>query len=273
MIRRSTVRWSDYRWSVLSAILWREAREILGNRLLLLSITLPPILLIGGPLLLGRFAASEPLTGAFRAVIVAQRPDWAAFSDETLTAAFAIQQFLPYFLILPAYVPLAIATFSIIGEKQSRSLEAVLATPIRTQELLAGKAIAAAVPGVLAGWVAYAAFVALASVLYGPELLGVVTDGSWLAGVLALGPAIGLVSTLLGVIVSSRVNDPRVAQQIGAIVIIPIVGISIIQATGTLIVGAPGYLVLAGVLLVVAVVGLRLGSWLFGREAILTRWR
>ena len=77
---------------------------------------------------------------------------------------------------MPAYIPLSIATFSIIGEKQARTLEPVLAAPIRTVELLAGKAIAALVPGVLAGWVTYVAFVALASIVYGPTLFGVVTD-------------------------------------------------------------------------------------------------
>lgn len=84
---------------------------------------------------------------------------------------------------MPAYIPLSIATFSIIGEKQARTLEPLLAAPVRTVELLAGKAIAALVPGVLAGWLTYLAFASLASVVYGPNLFGVVTDPSWLAGV------------------------------------------------------------------------------------------
>ena len=141
---------------------------------------------------------------------------------------------------MPAYIPLSIATFSIIGEKQSRSLEPVLAAPIRTVELLAGKAIAALVPGVLAGWATYVVFVALASLVYGPALFGVVTDASWLAGVFLLGPAVGLSSVVAGVIVSARVNDPRVAQQIGGVIIVPIVGLVLVQATGTLLVGPAG---------------------------------
>ena len=128
-------------------------------------------------------------------------------------------------------------------------------------------------PGVLAGWVAYVVFVALASIVYGPALFGVVTDGSWLAGVFLLGPAVGLASVVAGVIVSSRVNDPRVAQQIGGLIIIPIVGIVLIQATGTVLVGAVGYAILAVIVLVIALIGLRVGIRLFDREAILTRWR
>ena len=174
---------------------------------------------------------------------------------------------------MPAYIPLSIATFSIIGEKQARSLEPVLAAPIRTVELLAGKAIAALVPGVLAGWATYIVFVALASLVYGPALFGVVTDASWLAGVFLLGPAVGLSSVVAGVIVSARVNDPRVAQQIGGVIIVPIVALVLVQATGTLLVGPAGYVLMAVVVLVVSLEGLRVGVRLFDREAILTRWR
>ncbi len=74
-------------------------------------------------------------------------------------------------------------------------------------------------------------------------------------------------------IVSSRVNDPRVAQQVGGIVIVPIIGMTLLQATGTVLVGVSGFLLLAAIVLAISVVGLRIGVALFDREAILTRWR
>jgi len=113
----------------------------------------------------------------------------------------------------------------------------------------------------------------LASVVYGPRLLGVVTDPSWLSGVFVLGPVVGLSSVVTGVIVSSRVNDPRVAQQIGGVIIVPIIGVTLVQATGSILVGASGYLLLAAAILAISLVGLRIGVTLFDREAILTRWR
>ena len=105
------------------------------------------------------------------------------------------------------------------------------------------------------------------------NLFGVVTDASWLAGVFVLGPAVGLSSVVAGVIVSARVNDPRVAQQIGGIIIVPIIAVTLLQATGTLLVGAQGYIAMAAIVFVVSILGLRLGVALFDREAILTRWR
>ena len=175
----------------------------------------------------GRRRRPGAAAASWRDQVLAQRPEWSAFSAAELAGAFAVQQFLVFFLLMPAYIPLSIATFSIIGEKQARTLEPVLATPIRTVELLTGKAVAALVPGVLAGWVTYVVFVVLASFVYGPALFGVVTDPSWLVGVFLLGPAVGLASVVAGVIVSSRVNDPRVAQQVGGVIIVPIVAIDL----------------------------------------------
>ncbi|MEA2608435.1 MAG: type transport system permease protein, partial [Chloroflexota bacterium] len=132
---------------------------------------------------------------------------------------------------------------------------------------------AALVPGVVAGWITYLAFVILASLVFGSNLIGVVTDPSWLVGVVLLGPAVGLSSVVAAVIVSSRVNDPRVAQQIGGVIVVPIIGVTLLQATATLLVGASGYLLLTAIVLVVSLIGLRIGVALFDREAILTRWR
>lgn len=258
---------------IIVTVLRREFAETIRNRLLLATILLPPLLLTVAPLLLGGAIGARSLPPDLARAVLAQRPEWAGFSPSELAGAFAVQQFLAFFLLMPAYIPLAIATYSIIGEKQARSLEPVLAAPIRTSELLAGKALAALLPGVAAGWLTYVVFITLASVVYGPHLFLVVSDPSWLAGVFVLGPAVGLISVVAGVIVSARVNDPRVAQQIGGVVIVPIIGVTLLQATGTLLVGASGYLLLAAILAVVGLAGLRLGVRLFEREAILTRWK
>ena len=261
------------RAAIVWTILRREWMETLRNRLLLATILVPPVALTVAPIVLAGAVGERALPPELAAQVIAQKPEWAAFKAGELAGAFAVQQFLVFFLLMPAYIPLSIATFSIIGEKQARSLEAVLAAPIRTVELLAGKSIAALVPGVLAGWLTYVVFVALASFVYGPALFGVVTDASWLAGVFLLGPAVGLSSVVAGVIVSARVSDPRVAQQIGGVIIVPIVGLVLIQATGTLLVGPAGYLLLTVVVLIISLEGLRVGVRLFDREAILTRWR
>src|SRR6188508_767680 len=238
------------RGRIVSTILRREWSETVRNRLLMSTILIPPVILTIAPLALAGVVGDRALPPELATQVLAQRPEWAGFTEAELAGAFAVQQFLAFFLLMPAYIPLSIATFSLVG-----------------------KAIAALVPGVLAGWVTYVAFVALASIVYGPNLFGVVTDSSWLVGVFVLGPAVGLSSVVAGVIVSARVNDPRVAQQIGGIVVVPIIAITLLQATGTLLVGAVGYFLLAAIVTIVSLIGLRVGVSLFDREAILTRWK
>src|SRR3954469_18885799 len=261
------------RGHVVWTILRREWAETVRNRLLMSTILIPPMFLTIAPLALAGVIGDRALPPALVPQVLAQRPEWASFSPSELAGAVTVQHFLVFFLLMPAYTPLSIATFSIIGEKQARTLEPVLAAPIRTLELLTGKAIAALVPGVAAGWLTYIVFVALASLVYGPNLFGVVTDPSWLAGVFVLGPAVGLSSVVAGVIVSARVNDPRVAQQVGGVIIVPIVAVTLLQTTATVLVGPTGYLIMAIVVFAVSLAGLRVGVTLFDREAILTRWR
>ncbi len=208
---------------VVLAVIGRDWTETVRNRLLMSTIIVPPMVLTIVPLIVGGLVQSQPLPEALARQVLAQRPDWAGLAPSELTAAFGLQQFLVYFLLMPAYIPLAIASYSIIGEKLSRSLEAVLATPIRTEELLAGKAVSALLPGIAAGWLTYAVFAPLTFAFHGPRLGAVVTDPTWLAGVGLLGPAVGLVSVVAGVLVSSWVNDPRTAQQVLTLVSSPLV--------------------------------------------------
>jgi ABC-2 type transport system permease protein len=91
--------------------------------------------------------------------------------------------------------------------------------------------------------------------------------------VFVLAPLASLLALQLAVCVSSRVNDSRSAQQIGALVILPISGLMIAQLFGTLQLTLPITAAIALLLLAVNAGILWLATVLFDREAILTRWR
>jgi len=261
------------RGDVVSAVISREIAEIRRNRVLLFTIIGLPALFVLLPLGLGFGVQLKPLQPELIARILAQRPDWKDMDTLAITAAYGLQTFLPLYMIMPAMIPMTIATYSIIGEKQARTLEPVLATPIRTIELLMGKAVASLVPGIVGTWITYGLFLALATALFGVRLGQVLVDSSWLAGIFLLGPAMGLLSVVLGIAVSSRVGDPRTAQQVGGFLVLPVVVLILLQATGALFVGAVGYALLALLVAVIGLAGLRVGVALFSRETILTRWR
>ena len=109
---------------IVAAVVTRDWQETLRNRLLLATILVPPVVLTIVPLIVGGVTTGLPLPAAVARQAIALRPDWASLTPGELTAALVIQQFLVFFLMMPAYIPLSIASYSIIGEKTSRSLEA-----------------------------------------------------------------------------------------------------------------------------------------------------
>ena len=200
---------------------------------------------------------------------ISQFPD---LPPKLAAQGFIVLNFMAYFLLIPAMVPMAIATQSVIGEKTARSLEPQLATPLEVSELLVGKALSAAAPAVIATWAVFVLYGLVNGAIADPRLTNLIFNDVWKVAMLTLVPLICLLSVLLGIVVSSRVNDARTAQQIGGFIVLPIIAIAISgffsgQATFTM------EQVLIGDLVVLALIGLVLvaGNWIFDRESIHTR--
>ena len=79
--------------------------------------------------------------------------------------------------------------------------------------------------------------------------------------------------TRTAVRLSSRVNDARSAQQIGALIILPIAGLLVVQLTGNFTLTAPIIAFIALALTGVNAALTLIGIALFDRESILTRWK
>ena len=85
-------------------------------------------------------------------------------------------------------------------------------------------------------------------------------------------PLLALVAIAVMVAVSSRVNDPRTAQQIASVVVVPILALFFGQLTGVLVLDPTFALGAAVVLALIAALGVWAAVRLFDREVILTRW-
>jgi ABC-2 type transport system permease protein len=254
------------------AIFVKEARDLLTNRLLLGAVAFPALIFATIPTGLVAFLEVNEIDPDQLYQIesyISQFPDL----DAKLAAqGFIVLNFMAYFLLIPAMVPMAIATQSIIGEKTARSLEPQLATPMEVSELLAGKALAAATPAVLATWGVFALYGFVNGAIADPVLTRLIFNDVWRLAMVSLVPLICLLSVMLGIIVSARVSDARTAQQIGGFIVLPVIGVAIAgffsgQASFTMEQIIIGDLVVAGLLGVALVVG----NWVFDRESILTR--
>lgn len=254
------------------AVFVKEWRDLLSNRLLLGAVVLPAVIFAAIPTGLVAIIQANDLDPAQLGQIQQYLDDFPNIPAKLAAQGFIVTNFMAYFLLIPAMVPMAIATQSVIGEKVARSLEPQLATPMEVSELLTGKTLAAALPALVATWAVFVAYGLVNGAIADPRLSRFVFSDVWITAMLTLVPLICLFSVLLGIVVSSRVNDPRTAQQIGGFVVIPIIALAVAQFFG----GQATFSlqqVLVGDLVVAGLIGgaLAIGSWAFDRESILSR--
>jgi ABC-2 type transport system permease protein len=181
-------------------------------------------------------------------------------------------QFMFYFLLIPMMLPVYIAAYSIIGEKETKSLEPLLATPVSTWELLIGKSLAATIPAVVLTWLSFFVLIVGGYLIMPEPVFLAMIRPVWMVSMVALSPLLALLSVFSGVIVSSRMNDPRAAQQVTGVFVIPIIALSLVVLAGKIFLSVWMVILAAAITLAVDCLMLYLAVKLFQRETILTRW-
>lgn len=184
-----------------------------------------------------------------------------------------LSQFNFYLLLIPTMIAISFATFSIVDEKLSGSLEALLATPVRTWELLLGKALSGAVPALVVTWVCAGIFILGVIGLGWGQLVKLVLNPSWFISLFLLTPVVALLSFMLGIVGSSRAKDARSAQNLVLFIIFPVFALIAVQVTGQVWFTPVLTLILALGLGLVDVLVLRVAVGLFQRESIVVKWQ
>jgi len=261
----------------IKTIVAKEWAEVFKNKLVLFSVLFLPLILAMIPLVMlvvFRQAGSSAATELNDPEIMAMAGALCAgLTAADCTIVYTLNLFVLMFMILPVAIPVTIAAYSIVGEKTTRSLEPLLATPITTTELLASKIIAAIVPAVLATWVSFGIFLIGVRLLASPAIFAEFFAAQWLLAILVVAPLLTLLSACVAVIVSSRVSDPRVAEQLSSVVILPLILLVIGQSVGLILINRQIILLMGVVVLVLDAVLLWLAVRLFQRETIQTRWK
>jgi ABC-2 type transport system permease protein len=181
--------------------------------------------------------------------------------------------FSVWFMIGAAIIPAAIASYSLVGEKVQKSLEPLLATPMTDGEILLGKTISALVVPLASIYAGSAIFMTLMD-LVTQGTLGYLYYPNWHIGaILLVAPVICLVSVELNIIISSKLNDVRTAQQLGMVAALPFFGLYIASETGIFKFTDTNLLILAGVILLIGIGLFFVSRATFQREEILTKWK
>lgn len=256
----------------IKTMIKKEWAEVFKNRMVLFTVIFLPLILTIIPLvILFATRGSGDVAGGLPEQYTSMCSVGMKASD--CFQVYLVSQFLFMFMIIPVSIPTAISAYSVVGEKTTHSLEPLLATPITTTELLVGKGLAAAIPAVLATYGAFLIFIIGSYLLTSPAIFQAMLDPRWLIAIFIVGPLLAIMAIFFSLMVSSRVNDPRVAEQLSAVLIVPVLLFFFGQMSGLFIINKTLILVVAVVVLVLDVLLAYLSVQLFQREMILTRWK
>ncbi len=182
----------------------------------------------------------------------------------------AHEQPLIYLLAIPALVPATLASYSVVGERQQGTLEPVLTTPIRREEFLLGKALAAFVPSLVVSYGVFSLFVAIVEVFAHPGVASAVIRGPELLAQLVFTPLLAGLAIWVGIGVSARTNDVRTAQQLSALATLPAIAVTALIASKVIHASSGLAIGLAIALAILDRLGWRVTAATFDRERLIT---
>ena len=192
----------------------------------------------------------------------------ASASGTQVRAAVGVMSLL--MLIVPIVIPPVIAAYSVVGERDQGTLEPVLTAPVRASELLLGKAIAAFMPSVGVAYAIY--FIAAISVRFGAAhvVSAVIWHPPQMLAQILFTPLLALWSIWVGIGISTRASDVRVAQQLATLAGLPLLGFTSLISFQLITPSVPLAIGLALALLTADTVAWRVVSRLFDRERLIT---
>lgn len=236
------------------------------------AIALPFVIVIGIPIMTGEPLASSSQDPFVRELWMAN-PELQALGPEGTMQSWMFRQFLLLLVMSPIAAAMSVAAWAIVGEKQARSLEPLLASPVTTFELLAAKTLSALLPSIGLSITMFCVYVAGIAALAGGRVAATMLTPQPLAVMFLLGPLAALAALQMAVCMSSRASDPRSAQQMGALVILPLAGLMVLQLMGAVPLTLSNVLLIAVGLVAVNMALAAAAVAVFDRESILTRWK
>jgi ABC-type Na+ efflux pump permease subunit len=178
---------------------------------------------------------------------------------------------LLFLLLVPVILPSTLAAYSVVGEREQGTLEPLLTTPIRSQEFILGKAAAVMIPTLALSYTVFGLFLAVVRLFAKPEIsAGVFRQGPMLLALVLFTPLLAGWAIVVGMAVSVRASEVRVAQQLGTLASFPPFGAVVLLVVGVI---HPTFTVAAAFavgLLVLDLRALRMASQMFDRERLVT---
>jgi ABC-2 type transport system permease protein len=259
------------------AIVRRDLTVVLRARAVMLPIVIVPVFLfVGLPLALAaglRLGGDQVAElGALLEILpehIRAQLGGGPIAEQVLVYMIEYQ-FASLFLIVPLMVAAVIAADSFAGEKERKTLEALLYTPTTDLELYVAKLIGPLLAATAVGLAGYVLYVVTANVAaIGDIGRPLALTPLWLVVILWLTPAVAALGLGALVLVSARVRGFQEAYQLGGLIVLPVVLLMVAQLSGVLFLDAAIALLIGALVWLAAGTVLWLGFRSFRRERLL----
>ncbi len=243
-------------WRAIQALARRDLLVVLRSKgILIPMIVLPVIMMVllpGGIALFAPAIADAPGADAdFEMMLQAMPPEhqarYAAMSlDQVMVELLVLHFFAPMFLIIPLMVASTIAANSFAGEKERKTLEALIYTPTTDTELLVGKLLTAWIPALAVTLVSFVLYGVVVNAAAWPTMGRVFFPNlMWMVLVIWVAPPAAGLGLSAMILVSAKTNSFQEAYQIGSVVVLPVVLLLLGQVSGVMYLSI-GVLVIVG---------------------------
>jgi ABC-2 type transport system permease protein len=264
-------------WRTILTLMRKDLSILRGNTAVWAPILIVPVILLvllpAAALLLpnviklpGSFI--DQIAGLVRNMPPALREQLSGLNEQqTWVVVASVYFFAPFFLMVPVLVSEVIGADSFAGEKERKTLEALLYTPATDMELFLGKVLTAMVPALLVSWGAFLVYTLVVN-LAGLPIMGRLffPTTMWLVLIFWVVPAAAALGLAMMVVISSRVSTFQAANQIGGVVVLPIVVLLYAQIAGVLYFSLPVVFLVGLVLWIAAAVLIAIGVRTLGRS-------
>ena len=270
-------------WKIIFSIAKKDITEARQNKSVWLPILIVPIffiLLIPLGMIIGLIVAGPD------AVNFLNDPDLATFLEKMPPVMSQVLQgldpvqdmlvlvlgyiFAPFFLIMPLMYSTVIASESFAGEKERKTVEALLYTPVSDTELFLGKVMASFLPAVAITWGCFLAYTVVLNTAGWPLMHSVWFPlTNWYPLILWVSPALSLLGIAVAVLISAKVQTFMGAYQSSASLVVLVLGLLVGQITGVLYLSAVVGLILGLLIWIAGILLMVVAIRTFNREKLL----
>ena len=252
----------DLNWRGIRAVMTKDLTVVLRTKMVVLPMILMPVflqVLMPAGFGLAAYLAGDSIAGESNDLdtMIQWMPEeeQQRFEEQSPGQVFLeimlVYAFAPMYLIIPMMVSSVIAADSFVGERERKTMEALLYTPLTDSELLLAKMLTAWFAAVTVGVGSFLLYILVV------KLVGLLVVGGiafpnlmWLVLVFWVSPAVAGLGLGVTVLVSRRVNTFQEAYQLGSMIVLPVVALMIGQFAGVL------------TLSVLLAIGIGAGVWL-----------